>query len=403
MSGLVRPAPLHSPARISSAKHSVAIVFALNGLVFSSWSARLPAVRDQLDLSVGRIGLVLLALSAGSLVMLPSAGAVISALGPARTVLTGVLIGSAGVVAVGLAPDVWLLAAGLFLTGAGMGAWDVAMNVEGAEVERRIGRVVMPRFHAAYSLGTVGGAGSGALAAALDVSPRVHLPLVALVVLIGGTLAQRRFVALPGETEDGAQARSRVRSVLAAWAEPKTLLIGALVFSMALAEGAANDWLALAVVDGYGAPHALGAGVFAVFVIGMTVTRMAGPALLERVENARALRISAVLVLLGSGLVISGTLVPGPGAYPMAVVGALLWGVGAALGFPMGMTAAAADPVNSAARVGVVSTIGYTAFIAGPPVLGAVGQQVGVALSLAGVSLAVLLALITAGAVRSSR
>jgi fucose permease len=178
---------------------------------------------------------------------------------------------------------------------------------------------------------------------------------------------------------------------------------------MALAEGAANDWLTLAIVDGYGAGHELGAGVFAVFVTGMTVTRMAGPALLRRLENTRALRISALLVLLGSGLVIAGSVVAGGHAdrasawlYVFAVVGSLLWGIGAALGFPMGMSAAAADPVNSAARVGVVSTIGYTAFIAGPPLLGTIGQQVGVALSLARVTLAVLLTMVTAGAVRSS-
>jgi len=405
------PAVSLSPGRINAAKHSVAVAFVLNGLVFSSWAARLPAVRDALDLSIGRIGLVLLALSAGSVVMLPSAGAVISALGPARTVLVGVLVGSGGVVIVGLAGQVWVLAAGLFLAGAGMAAWDVAMNVEGAEVERRLGRVVMPRFHAGYSLGTVVGAVTGSLAAAFRLSPAVHLPVLAGFVAVAGVASLRQFVPLdpgPGDTPEGA--RGRVRSVLAAWLEPGTLLIGALVFSMALAEGSANDWLTLAVVDGYGARHAVAAGVFAVFVIGMTATRMAGPALLSRLDHAFALRVSALLVLIGSALVITGAVLADPddgpvpvGLYLFAGSGALLWGVGAALGFPMGMTAAAADPMNSAARVGVVSTIGYTAFIAGPPVLGALGQQTGVAVSLSAVSVAVLLAMLTAGAVRPSK
>lgn len=406
-----RPATTSETGPTGAARRSVAVVFALNGLVLSSWAARLPAIRDELGLSIGGIGLVLLALSAGSVVMLPLAGAVISALGPARTVLVGVIAGVAGVIVVGLAEHVWLLAAGLFWTGAGMAVWDVAMNVQGAEVERRLGRVIMPRFHAGFSLGTVFGATTGSLAAAAHVSPRVHLPVVALLVAISGTVALRWFLPLnPGDPEGENEALSRVRSVLAAWLEPGTLLIGALVFSMALAEGAANDWLTLAIVDGYGAGHELGAGVFAVFVTGMTVTRMAGPALLHRVENTRALRISALLVLLGSGLVITGSVFAGGHAarvsvwlYAFAVAGSLLWGVGAALGFPMGMSAAAADPVNSAARVGVVSTIGYTAFIAGPPLLGTIGQHVGVALSLSGVTLAVLLAMVTAGAVRSSR
>jgi MFS family permease len=186
--------------------------------VLSSWAARLPAVRDELDLSIGGIGLVLLALSAGSVVMLPMAGAVISALGPAHTVLVGVVAGVAGVVIVGLAAHVWLLAAGLFLTGVGMAVWDVAMNVEGAEVERRLGRVIMPRFHAGYSLGTIFGAITGSLAAAAHVSPRVHLPVVAVVVALSGTAVLRWFLPVDsGEQEGEDEARGRVRSVLAAW------------------------------------------------------------------------------------------------------------------------------------------------------------------------------------------
>jgi cyanate permease len=136
----------------------------------------------------------------------------------------------------------------------------------------------------------------------------------------------------------------------------------------------------------------------------MTTMRMAGPAVLARFDPVWVLRSSAGLVLFGSGLVIIGA-IHADGHFTVLefafpVVGALLWGMGAALGFPMGMTAAAADPVHSAARVGVVSTIGYTAFLAGPPLLGTLGQHIGTAQSLVGVSAAVLLAFITAGAVR---
>jgi hypothetical protein len=192
--------------------------------------------------------------------------------------------------------------------------------------------------------------------------------------------------------------------MLAAWLERRTLLIGVMVFSMALAEGSANDWLALAVVDGYGAAHAVGAAAFGVFVTGMTATRLGGPWLLARFDPAVVVRGSALLVLLGSGLVVAGAVqVDGSssalGLAP-AFLGGLVWGAGAALGFPLGMTAAASDPERSATRVGVVSTIGYTAFLAGPPLLGTVGQHVGVARSLLAVSVAVVLALVTAGAVR---
>ena len=116
------------------------------------------------------------------------------------------------------------------------------------------------------------------------------------------------------------------------------------------------------------------------------------------------MRASALAVLLGTALVVTGAEIgrhhaSGP-LFAFAAVGALCWGCGAALGFPMGMTAAAAAPAPSAPRVGVVSTIGYTAFLAGPPLLGNLGQHIGTAQSLVAVSVAVLLSLVTAGAVR---
>jgi MFS family permease len=377
----------------------------------ASWASRLPAIRDELHLSTSRLGLVLLAISIGSVVMLPLAGSIVRALGPARTVMVSAVFSMTGVAVIGLASTVWALALGLLVTGGGIGAWDVSMNVEGAEVERRAGRAIMPRFHAAFSLGTVFGALVGALAAFLSVPVRLHLPLVATSVLVIAFLGVRNFLPpsepVLSEQPEPLGAAGFFGGQLSTWLESKTLLIGVLVFSMALAEGSANDWLPLALVDGYGAVHAVGAIGFGVFVTGMTTMRMIGPAVLGRFDHVLVLRSSAGLVLLGTALVVIGAIIAGGNGsiftYLLALLGALLWGMGAALGFPMGMTAAAVDPLHAAARVGVVSTIGYTAFLAGPPLLGALGQRIGTAQSLVGVSAAVLLALATAGAVRQPR
>ena len=398
------------PRDVRAARDAVGLVFIVNGFAFASWAARLPAIRDDLHLTPGSLGLTLLAVSIGSVTMLPLSGGIVRRLGPAHAVVVSAGMSMAGLFVVGVAPVIPVLAIGLALLGSGVGVWDVAMNVEGAEVERRMGRDVMPRFHAGFSLGTVGGAGVSAVAAATDVPVRLHLPAVAVVVLAGAVLAVRRFLpdahaaATPAAAAAEAGTAPGRTGLIAAWLERRTLLIGVLVFSMALAEGSANDWLALAVVDGYGAVHAVGALAFGVFVTGMTATRLAGPWLLARFDPVHVVRGSAVLVMAGSLLVVAGAeSADGSGtavALVPALVGGLIWGGGAALGFPMGMTAAATDPRHSAARVGVVSTIGYTAFIAGPPLLGTIGQHVGVARSLLAVSIAVMLALVTAGAVR---
>jgi fucose permease len=352
-------------------------------------------------------------MSVGSVVMLTMAGAVVRILGPARTVAVSAVVSMIGIALLGLASTIPVMAVSLTITGAGIGAWDVAMNVEGADVERRLDRSIMPRFHAAFSLGTVSGAAIGAVAALVDLPVEVHLPVVAALVLPAALVSVRLFLPVrpaPGsaQTESGAGARltrgAALSGQLSAWTNPATLLIGVLVFSMALAEGSANDWLALSVVDGYGAVHAVGAVALGIFVTGMTATRMAGPSLLRRFDNVLVLRVSALLVLAGTGLLIVGAhAADGSGTpvqYVVAGVASLLWGLGAALGFPMGMTAASADPVHAASRVAVVSTIGYMAFIAGPPLLGSLGERIGIAQSMVAVSGAVLLALVTAHAVR---
>jgi fucose permease len=377
---------------------AVTSVFALNGLVFAAWVSRIPAVRDSLELSTARLGLMLLSMSLGAVLALPSTGAVVPRLGPARTVRVGTLICTLGLVLTGVAAGavggVTLLVVGLFLMGFGSGSWDVAMNVEGAEVERRMGRAVMPQFHGAWSIGSVVGAGLGTLLNAAGVPTTAHLVGTAVLVLVLTQLACGWF--LPASAPSGVTATKR-RNPLAAWAEPRTVAIGFLVLAFAFTEGTANDWLALAMVDGYEVPNATGVLVFTVFTVAMTTGRMVGTRLLDRFGRVLVLRTLALVALTGLLLVIVG------GSVLVAMVGALLWGAGASLGFPVGMSAAAHDPARAAARVSVVASIGYTAFLAGPPVIGFLAEHVGTLDSLWVVLVLLVLGFVAAGAAREDR
>lgn len=361
--GLAGRVPAVIPAR-----NAVAVVFVLNGFCFASLVSRVPDIRSTLDLTNGSLGLLLLAIAAGSVIALPSAGRVIVAVGPAGAVRLGVLscaIGlTLGTVGIGVAESIPPAAVGLFLYGVGTGVWDVAMNVDGAEVERRLGRTVMPRFHAGFSLGTILGSGLGVPMAALHVPLEVHVTAVALVSLVLVLVAARSFLPPPPEAEVPTPARS-------AWLEPRTLAIGVMVLVFALTEGSANDWLALALVDGYDVAHWVGVAGFSLFVTSMTAGRLAGTSALDRFGRAPVLWGTAGLALVGVLLVVYGSWAP------LVVAGIVLWGLGASLGFPVGMSAAADDPLRAAARVSTVSTIGYAAFLAGPPFLGQLGDHVG--------------------------
>ncbi|SCF35290.1 Fucose permease [Micromonospora carbonacea] len=359
------------------ARNGVAAVFALNGLAIATWFARVPAAREALDLSAGGLGLLLLSMSVGSLLAMPTAGLVAQRLGTARAVLLGTALVSGGLAVAGTSAGVAGFlpgaAVGLFAFGYGAGTCDVAMNIEGTTVERRLGRTILPRFHAAWSLGSVAGAGIGAGAARVGVPIAAHLSVLAAVVLVGTLLGVRTFLAAGTASAGGERAAAAARraSLLAAWREPRTLLIGLLVLVMAFTEGSANDWLAVAFVDGYGLSEAAGAAVFGVFVVGMTIGRTAGTVAIDRWGRVPVLFGTILLAAAGAGLAVLA------GDGPVAILGVALWGLGASLGFPVGLSAAADEEDRAPARVSVVGVIGYTAFLGGPPLLGLLGDQVG--------------------------
>lgn len=373
---------------------AVYAVFIAAGFAFASWASRIPQVRDALELSPRSLGLVLLGVAVGSVISMPLAGVVVARIGTARTVavMAGVAAVGLATTAVGSGTGVLPVVIGLFLLGLGNGTWDVAMNVEGSVVERELGRAIMPRFHAGFSIGTVAGALLGTLMVALGVSVTAHLLGVAVVVAVAGPYAVRGFISGSRVTEDGDD--EPPRNPLRAWTEPRTLVVGLFVFTAAFTEGTGNDWLGVAVIDGYDVAPALGSLTFAVFLGAMTVGRWFGPGLIDRWGRVSTVRILAAIALVGLVLVVFG------GSLPVAVAGAALWGLGTALGFPVGMSAAGDDPRHAAGRVSVVASIGYVAFLAGPPLIGFLGDEVGTLRALTATGGLIALGLMISGALR---
>jgi fucose permease len=373
-------------AQVRGATRAVYIAFIVNGFIFASWAARIPQVRDGLRVSPGVLGLILLSVAAGSTIATPLSGLVITWLGDSRTVAVMSLTAAAGmaIVAVGYRYGIPPVAAGLFLFGFSSGTWDVAMNVQGAAVEQALGRSVMSRFHAGWSIGTVAGAGTGAAMVALGVPVTAHLLAAALVVAAVVPIAARRFLphARAETRRDGTAVR---RSPLRAWTEPRTLLIGLFVLCMAFTEGTSNDWLSLGIIGGYHTAAALGTLTFAAFLAAMTTGRWFGPPFIDRYGRVRVLRVCAATAFVGLFVIEAG------GVLAAALAGAVLLGLGTSLGFPTGISAAADDPRYAPGRVSTAASIGYLAFLAGPPAVGFLADHVGVlrGLSVAGVLLIV--------------
>jgi len=216
---------------------------------------------------------------------------------------------------------------------------------------------------------------------------------------VGVPLAVRGF--LPDDVEqdkakDHAEPDRRGSrwKALHAWREPRTLLIGLFVLAFAFAEGTGNDWIGIALIDGYGTSAAVGTLGFAAFLAAMTAGRWFGPSSLDRYGRVIVIRVLTVICLVGVLLFVFGTYVV------VAFIGAVLWGVGLALGFPVGMSAGADEPAMAAPRVSVIASIGYCAFLAGPPLIGFLGDHFTVLRAVLAVPVLLAIAIMITGVIR---
>lgn len=354
-------------------------VFLASGLSIATWASRVPSIGAALDIDKAQIGLLLLAMGISSIIGISTGPLVMARTGARLGMLITMLTFGAGVCLVGLGTDVFgsipVVIVGMVLFGFGNGSVDVMMNVEATAIEQQMGKTILPVFHAFFSFGTVIGAGAGALAAHLGMNVAAHAGIIGAVIVIAAVACffqvPVREAALDPTPEVAPRWTERVHTALEAWREPRTYALGVVMLGMSFAEGGANDWIALGVVEGHHQEAGMGALALAVFSIGMTVVRLFGGPLVDRFGRVPVLRVLAVAAASGILLFILAE------PFPLVLLGAALWGIGASLGFPLGMSAAADDPAKAAARVSAAATIGYIAFLGGPPVLGFIANHIG--------------------------
>ncbi|WBU47957.1 MFS transporter [Kosakonia pseudosacchari] len=368
--------------------------FFIPGLLMASWATRTPAIRDILSVSTAEMGVVLFGLSVGSMSGILSSGWLVKRFGARKVIRASMSFSVIGMVVLSLA--LWLASAllfaiGLALFGGSLGAGEVAMNIEGAEVEREMGKTVLPMMHGFYSFGTLVGAGIGMSVTAIGLAANWHILAAALVAIVPIMLAISAIP--PGTGKDSAEEKARGKEGQPFWRDTQLLLIGVVVLAMAFAEGSANDWLPLLMVDGHGFSPTSGSLIYAGFTLGMTVGRFIGGWFIDRYSRVTVVRASALMGALGIGLIIFVD------SAWVAGFSVILWGLGASLGFPLTISAASDTGPDAATRVSVVATTGYLAFLVGPPLLGFLGEHYGLRSAMLVVMGLVLIAALVARAV----
>ncbi|MHC3467933.1 MFS transporter [Streptomyces sp. 7R007] len=341
------------------------VFFALDGFVFAGWVVRIPAIKAQTGASASALGLALLGVSAGAVVTMMLTGRLCRRFGShLMTVVCGVLL-SLSVALPPLTHSALALGAVLLVFGSAYGGINVAFNSAAVDLVTALGRPIMPSFHAAFSLGGMLGAGLGGLVAGL-LSPTRHLLCLTVIGLVVTALAGRTLLRIPSprppeSTPKDASARPARRRL-----DPRTrglvITFGLIALCTAYGEGALADWSALHLEQDLDAGPGAAAVGYSCFALAMTVGRLTGTRLLERLGRTSTLVYGGTTAAAGMLL---GALAP---ALWAAFLGFVITGLGLANLFPVAVERAGrlAGPDG----VAIASTLGYGGMLLGPPAIG---------------------------------
>ncbi|MEU4444041.1 MFS transporter [Actinosynnema sp. NPDC050801] len=363
---------------------AVFAVFLFNGALFLSWAARMPALAAQVGATEATLGLALFGASVGLALTAPFAARICARVGARKLIVAGAGVTVLAVPALTLADTPFQLGLVMFVLGACGASLDVGMNVAAVAVTRSLDRPLMPQFHAGFSVGGLVGSLGAAAAASAGWGLTRHLVTVAVIGVVLMTWVIR---AVPGETGETADTPKDDRPVLK---RPLLWLLATITLCSAIAEGAASDWSALFFVNERGVSEAAAAAAYAGFSIAMATARLLGEPAQRRVGPYRLLAMGAVVAAAGLALAV---LVPLPA---LGYVGFALAGLGLAFAFPVIMDLAGdagkrADGTGGEREIGLVTTVAYTGFLLGPPVVGGIAHASNLSVSLGFVAVVIAL------------
>ncbi|NMF98181.1 MFS transporter [Aromatoleum toluolicum] len=338
------------------ARWATRVQFAVLGVLAGAWGAHLPSVKQRYALDEAELSIVLLAAALGAVSTLLFAGRVVARFGARRVVLGGGVAMCAAIALVLVLPGFALLLPVALVFGAGMSLFDVSINSEGSELEHLTGRAIMSNLHGMFSVGGMAGAAAVAVLLRADVAPAAQL------AGIGAWLALAVGAAARGMLDTHAGGEGQAHFV---WPRGVLLLIGLLILAGMIAEGVMYDWCVLYLKQELGMPQADAALGYAVFSAAMALSRFGGDALRERFPERVVLRAGASLAAVAMATVLLS-------ATPwVALVGFVLVGAGLAPVAPILFNAATRVPgVSRAAAIASVTSIGYSGFMVGPPLIG---------------------------------
>lgn len=348
-----RRLPTPSPR---SRRSAATTLFALDGLIFGSWAARIPDLATQVGAGHATLGLILLCVSVGALATMQLTGMLCVRLGAGAVSVIAAVLTSIAIALPGLAATVSQLAAAVLGLGAATGMLNVSINAVGVRVELAAGRSVVPSMHAVFSLGGLAGA-------VLTTLAQPHLSVATHLVVLGAAGLVVTAAVAPVVIGGDERVAPGTRPVRLPTAIRRAVLVfGIVAACTAFGEGGVTDWGALYLREVLGADAGLAAAGYACFSIAMATGRFAGGRLLDRFGTTALLVGGSLLAAAGALLVAAA-----PGL-PLTVIGFAVVGLGLANVFPAAIGRAGA--LGGSGGVALASTVGYAGLLGGPPLLG---------------------------------
>ena len=356
----------------ASERRATRLIFLLCGMAHSSWAPLVPYAKARVHANDQHFGLLLLCFGAGSILSMPTMGALASRYGCKRLIQFSAGAIFLGLVAVSVAPSSTLLALSLFLFGASIGAIDVVMNVQASLVERHSGENLMSGFHGLYSVG--GFAGALVMSGLLWLNTPAGAAALIIVFLLSVLLSLAHPALLPY----GDHQQERTKRFI--WPDNYVLFLAVLAFIMMLAEGSMLDWSAVFLVDKAGMIEKNAGIGFTAFSIAMTISRFGGNIVIQRIGRRWTITAGALVAASGFFLV---TLLANPAG---SVFGFAMIGLGAANVVPLIFSLASESRGALGSNISFVSTLGYTGILTGPAVIGFVAHSKGFVVAFSGVA-----------------
>jgi MFS family permease len=344
----------------TQARWAVASIFLFHGLLVGAWVPHIALAKERLAVDHGVFGVALLALAAGAVCAMPLAGALINRLGSAPlTLATGMLFCLTFLGPV-TAPNLVSFALTGFLMGAMIGSMDVAMNAHGIAVEKTLRLPTMSMFHGAFSVGGMTGAFVGA--AVLKLLNPLAQALGFAAFCCAAILIACRFL-LPASVDKGLSGSHF------GWPTRATIGLGLLCFLALMAEGSTLDWVAIMLREKFGVSASLAALAFGVYQGGMSLSRLTGDWLRQRMGAVRLVQVSGILAACGTAAALIA-----PSVY-LSIAAFLVAGLGIGNIAPVLFAGGGRlEPQAPGRGIAAVTTLGYAGFMSGPPVIGFAAQ-----------------------------